>query len=192
MAVFFKLAITYNPVRIFDMKSNHLSILTALLLLTAGSGVLANEISSTVVGAGARYHANHSVFTDLPYDDGDISVAVYYEGHQVDTFWQFGVEYAFDLGGSETVNYVITPEFNLLWKDGIWFGGIGILYPYIDDEVSGGDWLDLYWQGILGAKIPIGILNIDLGVHYPFEKWSVVDEIDVKDLDYTAGLSVEF
>lgn len=168
-----------------------LSLVTGTMLVLFMAAPV-SAASSSVVAAGARYHTAHSVFSDLPYDDGDLSYLLAYEYHDADAAWQLAVGYAPDVTGVDTVDYVVTPQLNLILKDNIWRAGVGILYSYIHDDIEGGDWTDLYWQLLLGIRIPLFGLQLGADAVYPFEEWDVVDEFDTDDLEYHGWLGFKF
>ena len=174
-----------------------LSLLSLTLLGVAGTQ--AAESSQNGLNLGARYHANHSVFTELPYDDGDISYLLGWEMEDEDGYIQLAVDYAPSVTGAdpltgiETTDYVITPQLNIGLVDNLIVGGIGILQSYISDDVTGEDWTDLYWQLRLGVRMPLGdSLKITIEAIYPFESWSDVGDLEGDDLDYGAFLTLCF
>ncbi len=161
----------------------------SVALLTA-SACVQTSTAQSMVSVGAKYHQVHTTFTDLPYDNGDISVGIAYNTHSPDSIVQLAIEGAWDVNGITTTDFIITPQMNLLWKDGAWFGGVGILTSYIDDEITGDDWIDLYWQLVIGVKVPLYGASVDIGVHYEFESWDDVTDVDVDDLAYGAWLNL--
>lgn len=157
-------------------------ILTTMVsFVSAGQGV---------TSIGVKQHAKHSVYTDLPYDDGDLSACLAYGIQETDSFWQLALDYSFDVNGIESTSFVLTPQLNMLWTDGPWYGGVGILDSYIDDDVAGADWTGIYWQAILGARIPFFGVKIDLATYYPFESWGDINDFDFQDLNYGAWLNL--
>ena len=165
--------------------------------LTLG-GLLAAAPPTLVLGqsavtAGVRRHAEHSVFTDLPYGNGDLSYALGYELHEQNALWQLAADYAPDITGTNNVHAVFTPQLNLLFKDKIWRAGVGLLDSYIErkgDEQNG--WTSPYWQFILGVNIPINKFSLGAAAYYPFAHWSELSQFDVRDLDYGVSLSYTF
>lgn len=170
---------------IMPMKTRYTITLTAIMLTSA---FIQYCSAQNTISVGAIYHQKHTVFTDLPYDDGDISVGLGYESHTADSFWQLAVDCAWDVTGNETTDMVVSPQFNILWTDGPWFGGVGILTSYIDDSITGDDWLDAYWQLLLGAKISFLGGAVDIGARYPFESWGDVGDIDVDEISYAVWI----
>jgi hypothetical protein len=171
------------------MKLVAVSLIALTLLkvstFAAGSG---NNYAATV---GARMHSDHSVFTELPYGDNDVSYLLAIEGREEDGFWQIGVDYAPAISGNDTTDYVITPQLNLLWQDRYFFGGIGALQSYVSDSIEN-DWTDLYWQFTVGLQIPFGGIDISLQTYYAFDKWDDLGDFKGKDLDYGVSLSYRF
>lgn len=164
-----------------------LTTVSLLLILSAPTLVAENAIS-----VNARYHSDHSVFEELPFDDGDVSYGLAYECHEESGYWQVGVDYAPDASGIESTDYVITPQINLVFKDNMWRGGVGALRSYIHDETSGGNWSDLYWQLLAGIELPLFGIQLDLHTYYVFEEWKQLDEFDWDDLEFGAGLKFSF
>lgn len=161
------------------------------------------------VTAGARMHADHSVYHELPYDEDDISYHLGIEANdREDGYCQIGVYYTPDPSGSshtvaegvevtdlptvDTTDYVLTPHLDIIYQDGMFIGGIGILKSYVRDEFEGGDWTGLYWEFTLGLSIPVSSLTFAAQAYYVFEDWNDVDEIDTDDLDYGISLSYAF
>lgn len=157
-----------------------------LSAFAAGSG------NSSALSVGARLHSQHSVFTELPYGDDDVSYLLAWEGHEEDGYWQIAVDYAPDVSGIPTTDYVITPQLNLIWNDGIFIGGLGGLQSYVSDSATGEDWTDFYWQFTLGLRIPLGGLALAVQTYYVFDKWDELDQFEGKDLDYGVLLSYAF
>jgi hypothetical protein len=173
------------------MKKTKLLILGGVLVsLTLGTSLLAAGKNS--IGIGGRYQVDHSAFEELPFDDGDISYGVNYEYQEDAAFWQLGVLYTPEVGGTNSADYVVTPQINLMLKDDIWRGGIGALMSYIKDDNGEDDWTDLYWQLHLGVAIPIGPLSLTALAHYVFEDYGEIKDFDFDDLEYGAWLSYQF
>lgn len=174
--------------KIINMKNKYITIMSATLLLLVASVQFCSAQTSTSIGA--KYHPAHSEFLELPYDDGDMSVGIAYSGESEDSVWQLAVDYAWDLNGSTTTDYIITPQINLLWKDRAWFGGVGIMSSYIEDMITGDDWTDIYYQLIFGVKVPFYGTSMDLGAHYEFESWNDLGKFDFGDLTYGIWLNL--
>ncbi len=140
-------------------------------------------------GAGARYHAQHGTEREVPFDDV-LTYGIVYEYHERGTFWQLGLQYGSDLGSGD-VDYLLTPEINLMLTDGAWRGGIGALSTYtrVDDE---SDWSDIYYQVILGFDMPLGSTILSIQAHYVFEDFDKLDEFDFGDLDWAGYLMYQF
>jgi hypothetical protein len=142
---------------------------------------------------GARVQVEHSVFEELPFGDNDLTYALAYEYHEKIGYWQAAVAFTPDIDGAGSVDYAITPNLNLIFKDKIWRGGIGLLASYLDGGDDGTDWTDAYWQFILGVSVPLaGRLSLDVHSYYVFENWDALDEFDVDDLEFGGWLSFSF
>lgn len=171
-------------------KTPLLALAIFLLLATL------TQAEQSALTVGARRHVDHSSLTDLPFDDGDIGYLVAYETANAGACLQFGAEYAPDVTGtnkatgSNSVDYVVTPQINLILKDGIWRGGTGILDSYI----AGGDngkkqWSGIYWQIFLGIAVPVGGFEVGANAFYTFDKLS---RFEHKDIEYGAYLRYSF
>ncbi len=155
--------------------------------------VFAATSAIDMVGVGVRYHAESSIYTDLPFGDGDMSYALSYEVHDTGDAYalQFALDYAFDFSkeGMENMDYALTPQANLILKDKIWRGGVGVLKPYIsnDDE---SDWADMYYQLFVGFGHKFGSIETTLMTYYPFESFSDLSDFEAGDLEYGIFASI--
>jgi hypothetical protein len=172
------------------MKSHYFfkQALMAVVVLAAGASLAAP--GSSVFALGARYHANHSAFDKLPYDDGDLSYGAFYQYHDGPAYWQLGGSYAFDATKLESTDYVITPELDLIVKDKMWRAGLGILDSYVRDSEAGGDWTDVYWQFIAGIQFPLFGFSFDAQAYYPFKGWGDLGDFEFADIEF--GLLINF
>lgn len=164
----------------------------------------ANQASSTgenALSAGARYHVNHSVFTDIPFGNADISYFLGYEFSEGAAAFRLALDYAPDVSGQRGTNttqqvgtdYVLTPQAHLLFKDSWLRGGGGALISYIRDDDGNGDWSDIYGQLQLGIHVPpTARLTLDIAAFYIFAKFQDFKEFDFKDLEYGAWVTYKF
>lgn len=175
-----------------------LSILTALICATA------TQAAQNFIVGDVRYHTDHSVYSALPFADGDLSYGLIYEARDSNGALQLGVDYAPSVTGSilaedavegtadPDIDYVATPMINLIFEDGIFVGGTGIRWSYIateDDE----EWSDMYWQLQLGLRFDLGEkIAVGVNAYYPFESWSDISDYDFDDMEYSASLSYGF
>ncbi len=164
-------------------------ILVASLLLALTLPVLAVPATRPAVLAGARYHVEHSVFTELPFDSGDLSYTLGWEYHDQNGFWQLLVGYAPEIGGTNGVDYVVTPQLNLLLEDRGWQAGVGALSSYVVTEDES-DWTSIYWQFLLGFTLQLPAFSIDIMSYYPFESWGKLSDFDAGDIEF--GVMVKF
>jgi len=191
------------------MKKHLLLAVAAVVLASVGLLQAAQNASKSeqAMGLGVRTHALHSTFTDLPYDDGDLSYGLSYEFHEASGYWQIAVDYCMDpsrtttnglkaadsTNGVKMANSVITPQLNLIFKDKFWRGGVGALASYIDDEITQeADWTDIYYQFLLGIGVPLGKLGLDVMAVYPFEDWGSLGDFDTGDIDVQVWLKYIF
>ena len=172
------------------MKRHTASIFTALLFAFAFLPVR-NATAGGIIGAGVRRHSQHSVFKELPFDDGDLSYGIAYEHHDQNAYWQLAVAYA-PQPGTNGVDFVVTPQINLIVKDRIWRAGIGVLDSYIEMEDGESDWSDVYFQFLTGIHLPVFGGQFDILAYYPFGEWGDIGDFDFDDLDYGAWLTFSF
>ena len=170
-----------------------LSIALALLIRPA----LAESPHSLSVGG--RYHTENTVFTDLPYGNADISYGLAYTFSEEHVSLKLGADFSPDVSGARDAphtnqtDYVITPQANIIVKDRMFRAGIGLLTSYIRDDKGEGDWLDPYWQMMLGLSIPIHQrLSLEGNIYYVLERWEKITEFRLKELEYGLWLNYNF
>jgi len=146
-----------------------------------------------------RYHTENTVFSDLPYDNGDISYGLAYTFAEEYVALKLGADFSPDVSGTRDApntnktDYVITPQANIIIKDRIFRGGVGILTSYIRDDKGTDAWLDLYWQMMLGLCIPIyKSISLEGNVYYVLERWDKITEFRLKELEYGLWLNYNF
>lgn len=128
-----------------------------------------------------------------PFAKGDLSYGATYEYEDQNALWQLGVDVTPKFKSPSAEDYAVTPQLNLLLKDQIFRGGLGILSTYTRDNAGKGDWMDLYWQFILGVEIPLpGRLVASANAYYVFDKWDNLNSFDFKDVEYGVSLGYKF
>jgi hypothetical protein len=174
---------------------NHL-LLTVLLL--AATPALADSSGITsAVDIGARYHRALPSFVDYPFGDGDFSYGIAYEARDTSGYWQFAVNYSPSPSGSNKVDYVLTPEINLIIQDPEQWkflrAGIGIMNSYMpSNDTTKDDWLGFYYHVLLGAHVDLGKIGVEFDAYYTFEDFSNFSEFKFDDLEYGLWLSYGF
>lgn len=174
------------------MKTTFAHLAVAVLMLAAsGMNLQAGDHGLAV---GARYHQEHSVFEELPFEDGDIAYGLAYEYHENNAYWQLAVNVAPDINGTNALEYVITPQINLIATDNMWRAGVGVLASYLmpEDDAVDEDWTDIYWQLMVGLVFPIGAMNLEVQAFYVLEAWDEITEFDFSDIEYGAWLGYRF
>ncbi len=148
-------------------------------------------------------HAEQKKFTKLPYENGDLSYWLAYEFHEQTSFLQLGVGYAPSVSGtgqSEAeqerdgkigVDYVVTPQISMIWKDQAWRGGVGLLKSLVaaEDESK---WTGIYWQFMLGLNLPISATGLDVMAYYVFDKWTTLPDFRGDGIDFGVSISFSF
>jgi hypothetical protein len=160
-----------------------------MVVLGMCSGVLAADGSS--VSLGVRHHSGHSVVPEIPFEEGDWSYCVAYEYHEDTGCWQLVLDFSPEVGGSAGIDYVLTPEMNLIFSDSSFKLGMGILASYVSSDTLD-DWTDMYWQFLAGFDLELGGLDFDLMTYYVFEDWGELGDFDTKDLEYGAWINFPF
>lgn len=176
------------------MKSSN--VLKCVLLLISAWALSAGrseaQIQPSFFAAG-RYHQESATVPDLPYAEGDWSTMVGLELHEGIGYWQLAVDFSDGVGGTNEIGNIITPQLNLMFAENGVAAGFGVLSSYIEDEVNGDDWTDIYFQFNLGFNIPLGdSLGIYAMTHFIFENWDGISDFDFDELEYSAGLSLRF
>ena len=155
--------------------------------LAASAAVAASQ----GVGAGARYHISHSAFPELPYDDGDMSYSLMYMYGNDVAEWQLVADWAPSVSGLDGADSAFSPQLNLLFKDGVFRAGGGLLSCYIDGDDS--DWLDPYWQFLLGLAVPVRQgFGVEAYAFYPFKTGGDLDQFEFSDIEGGAWLTYRF
>lgn len=170
-----------------------LSIALALLIRPA----LAESPHSLSVGG--RYHTENTIFSDLPYGNADISYGLAYTFAEKYVALKLGTDFSPDVSGirdaphTNKTDYVITPQANIIIQDRIFRGGVGLLTSYIRDDKGEGDWLDPYWQLMLGLCFPIyKSLSLEGTLYYVLEDWGKITDFRLKELEYGLWLNYNF
>jgi hypothetical protein len=162
------------------------------VFLSVLSGI-AVAATSTGVDLGARYHTKHSEFVSLPYADGDWTYTAGYEINEENSMLQIVCGFTPEFQDNKDLDYGITPELNLLAKDGIYQGGLGILSTYTPGSGGSGDWMDMYWQWILGLNVPLGSrLSLQANAYYVFEDWGSLSKFKFDDIEFGGSVCFKF
>ncbi|MFH1477550.1 MAG: hypothetical protein ABIH24_08710 [Verrucomicrobiota bacterium] len=151
------------------------------------------------LSVGGRYHTENTIFNDLPYGNADLSYGLAYTFAEEHVAIKLGADFSPDVSGTRDAphtnktDYVITPQANFIVKDRIFRGGVGILTSYIRDDQGEGEWLDPYWQLILGLCLPIyKSLSLEGNVYYVLERFDKITDFRLKELEYGLWLNYNF
>ena len=173
------------------MKTQKALFIAGVVLSVLSAGAMA--ATATVFDLGTRYHQQNSAFTGLPYADGDMTYCAAYEIHEQSSLLQFVCGYTPDFKKRPDLDYGLTPDLNLLAKDGLFQGGAGILSTYTRDSDGKGDWMDLYWQLILGLNIPLGkSWSLQANAYYVFKSWDRLGDFKFEDIEFGGYLGYSF
>lgn len=144
-----------------------------------------------------RYHTENTVFSDLPFGNADLSYGLAYTFAEEHVALKLGADFTPDVSGTRDLpntnktDFVITPQANFIIKDRMFRGGVGILTSYIRDDKGDGEWLDIYWQLMLGLSVPLfNHISLEGNVYYVLERWDQITEFRLKEIEY--GLWVNY
>ena len=151
------------------MKTQKALFIAGVVLSVLSAGAMA--ATATVFDLGTRYHQQNSAFTGLPYADGDMTYCAAYEIHELCCI-----------------------QMMLRRKAGSCLqGGAGILSTYTRDSDGKGDWMDLYWQLILGLNIPLGkSWSLQANAYYVFKSWDRLGDFKFEDIEFGGYLGYSF
>ncbi len=184
-------------------------------------GVLSTYAGAGVnfIDLGARWHSESADRPDLPFGDNDISYVIGYEYHENNAYWQLGLGIAPDVTAQDveipgstnaltgkldtykddTVDMVLTPQINLIFEDGAFFGGIGGFWSYVlrdgtlpDGREAQSEWSDFYGQFVLGVSVPLGRVKLDFATYYPFADFDPLNNFEISELEYGLMLKMAF
>jgi hypothetical protein len=168
---------------------------TYLTLLGLSVGIVCGLATPAAAGSqsvdvGVRYHASEPSFETLPMRE-DYSYRLGYRMGDQGGFWQLALNYTPSVS-DPSVDYVLTPEVNIILNDKIWRGGIGVLKSYVEpkDGSIDSDWTDIYWQLFFGVAVPVGGVSLEAFTYYVFEDWGELEIPGMDDLDL--GVWVKF
>ncbi len=145
---------------------------------------------------GARYHTTHSRFDAYPFSSGDWTYQAGLEFHEGAGFWQLIAGYTPSVrtepeSDGPEVDYIFTPQLNLILQDQGWLAGTGILASYIKDEVES-DWSKMYWQTMIGYQFRMQHFTLDIMGIYTFDRWSNISDFRFGNMEASAMLKRRF
>ncbi len=159
-------------------------VVVALLAVVA-------QADSQAISLSVRVHRDQEKFTEYPYSDGDLSYMAAWEVHSEEALIQLGADICPKFKDNDAVDYAASPVLNLIFKDRVFRGGLGVLSTYEQGDDS--KWMDIYWQFLLGLSFDLPAkLSIDIYAIYPFKDWSSLGDFATKDIEYSAGLAYHF
>ncbi|OGV62162.1 MAG: hypothetical protein A2498_14095 [Lentisphaerae bacterium RIFOXYC12_FULL_60_16] len=177
------------------MINKHLFLLVGLVL-----GMVTNDLfaaprrssrktgsGNSRWGAGARLYAarDEAPVRGIPVTSDEGAAVLAYEFHENNAFWQLAVNYLPRIDGTNGLDYAVTPEINLVYKQSAWQMGVGVYNHHVWDAEGEHDWAGTLWQIMLGLNIPLGrSLSLDLSTFYATPKLDQLQDFDTKHLDY--------
>jgi len=164
------------------------------MLITLAFAAPARAIQQGLSLQGRQY-SEHRKFQRRPFDDGDFAYGAAYELRDAMGFWQLGARYTPNAGPDNRYDYIVTPFLNLVFRDQIFLGGIGIQKDYLPKtDTTDDEWTDLYYNVILGLGIPLGRrLELQALAFYDFNHvGKMIGDFDFDDVEFGVSLSVLF
>ncbi|MBN2302417.1 MAG: hypothetical protein JXN60_07880 [Lentisphaerae bacterium] len=151
------------------------------------------KADESAVTFGVRQHSNSIIINNLPFGNGDIGYGIGYQFSDASGSWEIMAEYSPNPSGtSNTVDYVVIPQLNLIFRDGGWLVGLGFLKPYVRDSIDGGGWENIYWQAILGIRVPFSAVQLDIKAYYVVDNFGDISRFDFADIEFGAWLNYLF
>ncbi|MCK5851041.1 MAG: hypothetical protein KAH23_09010 [Kiritimatiellae bacterium] len=164
------------------MKKTMIILFTGLFLfLSITTG--AHAQGSSRVGFAFRRHNKDSALKSVKFGD-DLSYMLSYELEEQQAFWQIAVDYAPEIDTTNSLESIITPQLNLLFKDKGWLGGVGVLWSLIEEESGEDEWSDAYYQLILGFSLPVLGLKFNISAYYQFDNFNDIESFEEENIDY--------
>lgn len=146
---------------------------------------------SQALGLSVRVHKAQTSFPEYPYSDGDLSYMAAWEVSTDKALIQLGADICPKFKDNDAVDYAASPELNLIFKDGVFRAGGGVLSTYEKGDTS--QWMDVYWQFLAGVSFSLPAkLSVDLYAIYPFKDLSGLGDFTTKGIEYSAGLTYHF
>ena len=145
---------------------------------------------------GARYHTTNSTFEDAPFRSGDLTYQAGLEFHEGVGYWQLLLGYTPSVKADPEaegpeIDYIFTPQLNLIIQDRGWLAGAGILSSYIRDETES-EWSSMYWQTMLGYQFRLQQFTLDVMSLYTFDKWGNISDFRFGDVEFSAMIKRRF
>jgi hypothetical protein len=180
-----------------------MTIVTAIALLVPA--LASAQTGSSRWGACARFHAGHGSEPDnenkVPYD-GDWSYGLVYEYREPQAMFQIIMSGAPNVGykgffdgvdySQTSIDTVWTPEFNMIFTEGAWTGGMGVLKHLVRSE-NGGQWSPVFWQFLLGFTLGQRAgFAMDVTACYEFRSLTKASDMNVDQLDVRISLTKAF
>lgn len=138
-----------------------------------------------------RYHRDQPNFPEYPFSDGDLSYMAAWEVSTDAALLQFGADLCPKFKDNDTVDYAVSPELNVIFKDGVFRAGGGMLSTYEKGDDS--QWMDVYWQFLAGLSFALPAkLSVDLYAIYPFKNLDELRDFTGRSIEYSAGLTYHF
>jgi hypothetical protein len=164
----------------------------ALVLLAPVAAPAASRGTQAATGSaavGTRYHVDHTVFEAYPYG-GDFAYGAAYEWHEDAGYWQAAMDFAPRVQGTNNLRSVWTPQLNLIFNDGVWRGGGGVLNSYLTDKANQTRWTGFYWQFMAGLSLPIQRFSVDVMTYYVFANTKALKEFGFNDMEFGLWLNI--
>lgn len=176
-----------------DMKTKNGGILVGLVCCIVLVASIQTYAESGLA-LGGRYHQDHGTFTELPYSQGDLSYGVMYEIFEKGaSVLQLGCSMTPEFDNAPDLDYALTPEMNLMMRDGIFQGGFGLMSSYLSKLDGDSEWMDLYYQFLLGLRFDLSKkVSFQINASYVYAEWDEIFDFDFSDVEGTAYIGYSF
>lgn len=169
--------------------------LLAACSVTSFAASSSGSDTSSAIGIGVRELKELPSFEKYPFGNGDLSYGLSYEIRDPNGYWQFAAGYTPHPTGTNSVDYVLTPELDLVIQDTDprWKylrAGIGVLNSYMPSkDGTQNDWLGFYYHLMLGLNFDLGKIGIELQTYYTFKDFK---NFKIDDLEYGCWINYIF
>jgi len=173
-------------------RYRHLWPAVSILFLVVACTAVDLRGATSLWGVGLRQHATQLTFEDYPFSDKDMSYSLLYQYHDLEGYWQLGLNYTPNIDGTNQIEQALTPEIDLIMTENNWRLGAGVLKSSLRSDDGTREWTDVYWQFIVGYRVKLAGINLDLSVFYPFPEFNKLGDFDASDLEYGASAVFRF
>ena len=167
-------------------------VLAALLVCIFALPAVAQTAKPSGITFGIRQYTSHSDDEESPFGEGDLSYLAAYEYHEVKAYWQLGVSFtphATSTSMVANVESVTTPQMRLIFEEGMFMFGVGVLKHYVKQE-DANHWSAMYWELEAGLRTPVSSsLELRAVAYYTFRDWGDIGNLDTSQIELGIEMS---